>query len=207
MDEQASVSQQTFGGRFLCPKPGTNDVCGGALQFQYGTSATATTTNVESWSKSKSSEISMSVTLPDVFKVSVTLGLKEDSSGSKTTTQTYTTTTSVTEVRKVPNIFFDLKHLGQLSSLDCRRLFNSASLNMFHTPHPEFNCGVLLPIVCAPKHVLQLQISLCSSERVFCSEMVRVHGYSTMMLIFKSNHASDLGSMLFFLVQTGRACK
>ena len=132
MDEQASVSQQTFGGRFLCPKPGTNDVCGGALQFQYGTSATATTTNVESWSKSKSSEISMSVTLPDVFKVSVTLGLKEDSSGSKTTTQTYTTTTSVTEVRKVPNIFFDSKQLGTtvivgLSPLIQLCLLNSVS--------------------------------------------------------------------------------
>jgi len=101
MDEQASVSQQTFGGRFLCPKPGTNDVCGGALQFQYGTSATATTTNVQSWAKSMSGEISMSVQLPDVFKVTVTLGLKEETSGSKTTTQTYTTTTSVTEVRKV----------------------------------------------------------------------------------------------------------
>ena len=124
MDEKASSSQQTFGGRFLCPKPGTNDVCGGALQYQYGTSATATTTNVQSWSKSISSEISLSVTLPDVFKVSVTLGLKEEASGSKTTTQTYTTTTSVTEVRKLTMMMMiiiippDLKHLGRFSSLD-----------------------------------------------------------------------------------------
>lgn len=120
MDEQASTSQQTFGGRFLCPKPGTNDVCGGALQFQYGTSATATTTNVQSWSKTTNTEFSLSIGLPDTFKVTVSLGLKEEASGSKTTTKTYTTTTSVTEVRKGSHeLFLDLHLLGAPCSLSC----------------------------------------------------------------------------------------
>lgn len=140
MDEQASTSQQTFGGRFLCPKPGTNDVCGGALQFQYGTSATATTTNVQSWSKSKNTEISMSVSLPDTFKVTVSLGLKEETSGSKTTTQTYTTTTSVTEVREVPMNYSLIYTLTE----DCHRLFEKLPGSPFFIVLPTTTSRVRL---------------------------------------------------------------